>query len=133
MPLITVILFFIFVGLLLLLSSVLKNRKRLQAVTAYGKEHFDIELPNGASIDKQKSGSQFPVFANCSDGEGFFQLITPYIGSLSMNKREYLHQHANDLKNDLKMNKNIYQYFMDEYKIYEGLTEEQAAEKWAEK
>lgn len=133
MPVITVIIFFTFLGLLFLLSSVLKNRKRLKEATEYGLKNFDIELPQGAIIDKSKSGVIFPNFTACSDAENFFQLITPYVGSLSLNKREFLHQHINDLKNDLKMNKEIYQYFIDEYKIYEGLSEADAAEKWTGK
>lgn len=133
MPLITVVIFFIFVGLLFLLSSVLKNRKKLKQAVAYGISNFEIELPHGAAIDKSKSGGVFPSFSRCSDSEAFFQLITPYIGSLNNHKRDYLYQHVNDLKNELKMNKEIYQFFIDEYKSYEGLNDEQAAKKWSGK
>lgn len=115
------------------MSSFLKNRRQLKAATEYGVKNFEIALPHGAAIDKSKSGKIFPHFSACSDAESFFQLITPYLGSLSVNKCEYLHQAINDLKNELKMNKEIYQYFMDEYKIYEGLTEAEAAEKWVGK
>ena len=58
-------------------------------------------------------------------------LVTPYIGSLSKHKRDFLFQHLNDLKNDLKMHKTIYQSFVSEHDIYKDLNDKQAAEKWS--
>lgn len=133
MPLVTVVLFFIFLGLLFVLSNVLKNRKKLKAVKVFGIKEFEIELPQEAYISPKTSGSAFPSFSNCSDAEGFFMLITPYVGSLSKNRREFIYQYINDLKNELKMNKGIYQYFTDEYQKYKGLSEKDAATKWAGK
>lgn len=129
MPLITIVLFFIFVGALALFANSLKRRKKLKAIAAFGLSEFGIELPSSASINKRKE-RQF-VLLNLSDREGFFLMVTPYIGSLSLDKREYLYQSINDLRHDLKINKEIYNYFIDEYKIYEGLSDSQAAEKWS--
>ena len=78
MPLITVIFFFVFIGLLFLLRVVsLKTESKLGQALAYGKENFEIDLPVEASIDKQKSGSDFPHFAQCSDAEGFLSTCYP--------------------------------------------------------
>ena len=133
MPLITIILFFIFVGLLFALATFVKNRKKLEVAKAYGIKNFDIELPPSASILHNKATQGLPRFMETSDAGAFYRLVTPYIGSLSTHKREYLHQHIEDLKNDLKINKEIYRYFTDEYKIYEGLNDEDAAIKWSGK
>jgi hypothetical protein len=133
MPLITIIFFFIFVAMLFMLNNVFAMHKKFKAAEKFGIDNFDIDLPTGATIKRTKLGASLPAFKDASDAEGFFMLITPYIGSLNKIKREYLHQHMNDLKNDLKMHKGVYQYFMDEYKIYDGLDDTEAAEKWAGK
>lgn len=131
MPLITVILFFIFLGLLFSLMSVLKNRKQLSLATNYGEKEFQIDLPAGAKITKASAINNLPAFSSCSAAESFFHLVTPYIGSMSSDKRGQLYEAINALKNDLKMNKEIYRIFTDEYSLYEGLNEEQAAAKWS--
>ena len=131
MPLITVILFFVFVGLLFLLSSVVRNRKKLKQADAYGRAQFEIDLPAGVKIDNN-TDNDIPPFSTLSDAESFYTLITPYIGSLTKHKRDFLFQHLNDLKNDLKMNKDIYQKFVQEYDVYKSLSDKAAAEKWAE-
>lgn len=133
MPVITVIILFVVVGLTVMLMAATRNRKKLKLAHDYGHTHFDIHLPDDVVINTVKEGYDFPAFANMTDGEAFLFLITPYLGSLSVIKREFMLQHINDLKNELKMNKDIYQNFIDEYKIYEGLTEAEAAEKWAGK
>ena len=133
MPLITIILFFIFVGLLMMLATFLKNKKKLEVARQYGAKQFDIDLPPAASIQHNKATQNLPKFTATSDAGAFYRLITPYIGSLTTHKREYLHQHIEDLKNDLKIDKEIYRYFIDEYKIFEGLSDEDAADKWAGK
>jgi len=133
MPVITLVLFFTFIAMLFMLNNILRTHKKFKAAEKFGIDNFDIDLPTGASISGTKSSLALPAFNGASDAENFFMLITPYIGSLNKIKREYLCQHMNDLKDDLKMNKAIYQYFMDEYKVYDGLDDEQAAAKWSEK
>lgn len=128
MPLITVIILFIFTALLFVLSGVLKNRMKLKRAVAYGEETFSIELPQGAQI---KKGKGLPSISTCSDAEAFFILMTPYIGSLSLKKRESLHKTIVALKSDLKMRKEIYSYFTAEYALYDGLSDEEAAQKWS--
>ena len=130
MPLITVIFFFIFVGMLFMLNNVLRNRKKLKQAEDYGRKNFEIDLPDGVKI---YSLPHLPKFTTLSDAESFYHLITPYIGSLSKHKRDFLFQHLNDLKNELKMNKSIYQNFVSEHDIYKDLNDEDAAKKWAEK
>lgn len=130
MPLITIILFFAAVGLLVLLSLFLKNRNKLSAAKEYGRKEFDVDLPMSATI---QHSANVKNFAALSDAGAFFYLVTPYLGSLSNHKRSYIKQSVEDLKNDLKINKDIYRYFMDEYKIYDGLSDKDAAEKWAQK
>ena len=132
MPLVTIIFFFIFLGLLFTLNNVLRNRRKLHKAEAYGQKHFEIDLPDGAKIDKA-SQSSIPPFPTLSDAESFYVLVTPYIGSLNKHKRDFLFQHLNDLKNDLKIHKSIYQNFVTEHDTYKDLSDEQAAEKWSAK
>jgi len=127
---VTIIFFFIFLGLLFTLSNVLRNRKKLHKAESYGQKHFEIDLPDGAKIDNA-SQNGIPAFPTLSDAESFYVLVTPYIGSLNKHKRDFLFQHLNDLKNDLKIHKNIYQNFVTEHDIYKDLSDEQAAEKWS--
>ena len=128
MPLITLILFFIFVGLLMLLTSTVRKRAKIKKVAEYGHAQFEIDLPNTMKV---RVPATLPALTSMSDAEGFFTLITPYIGSLTKHKRDYLFQHVTDLKNELKMNKDVYQNFMTEYAIYKDLSEKAAAKKWA--
>lgn len=130
MPLITIIFFFVFLGLLFLLTGVLGNRKKLKQAEEYGRKHFEINLPDGATIPEVKN-KDTSNFSKLSDAESFYVLVTPYIGSLSKHKRDFLFQHLNDLKNDLKMHKTIYQSFVSEHDIYKDLNDKQAAEKWS--
>ena len=132
MPLVTIIFFFIFLGLLFTLNNVLRNRKKLRRAEIYGQKHFEIDLPDGAKIDNAAQ-SGIPPFSTLSDAEGFYVLVTPYCGSLNKHKRDFLFQHLNDLKNDLKIHKSIYQNFVTEHDIYKDLNDEQAAEKWSGK
>ena len=133
MPLITIILFFIFVGLLFLLNNILQNRKKLLHAKAYGQKEFDLELPQDAYIAPTVTNAHYPKFASLSNAEAFYTLVTPYLGSLSNDRRAFLFQSINDLKNELKMDKAVYQYFMSEYDRYEGLSDKEAAENWAKK
>jgi len=131
MPLISILFFFTFFALLLLFQKVLSDRKKFKQAEKFGITTFDLDLPTTASIHQKNSKGDFPAFAKCSDAEAFFWLVTPYIGSLNLTKREYIHQYVNDLKSELKINKTIYQFFIDEYKLYQGLNAEQAAAKWS--
>jgi len=133
MPIVTIIVFFVFMTLLLLLNNSLQNRKKLKSVKAYGTKTYDIELPQDAYIGRQTSGKKFPIFKHMSDAEGFFCLITPYLGSLSNDRRSFLFQSINDLKNELKIDKAIYQFFVAEYDKFDGLSDKDAATKWAGK
>ena len=132
MPLITIVFFFVFLGLLFLLTTVLGNRNKLKQADNYGRKNFEIDLPDGAEIPEAHN-KNIAKFSTLSDAESFYVLITPYIGSLNKHKRDFLLQHLNDLKNDLKMHKAIYQNFISEYENYKGLTDKQAAEKWSGK
>jgi hypothetical protein len=132
MPVITLVLFFTFVAMLFVLNNILRTRKKFKAAEKFGIDNFDIDLPTGATVNIAKSGLVLPAFNSASDAENFFMLITPYIGSLSVTKREYIRQHANDLKNELKMNKAVYQFFLAEYKQYQGLSDDEAAQKWSD-
>ena len=132
MPLVTIIFFFIFLGLLFTLNNVLRNRRKLHKAETYGQKHFEIDLPDGAKIDNAVQ-SGIPPFSTLSDAESFYVLVTPYIGSLNKHKRDFLFQHLNDLKNDLKIHKSIYQNFVTEHDAYKDLNDEQAAEKWSGK
>ena len=133
MPLISIILFFTAVGLFVLLGIFLKNKNKLNAAKSYGSKEFDIELPVTAGIRKGATEKKLPPFLSLSDAGAFFYLVTPYLGSLSNLKRKYIQQTLEDLKSELRIDKEIYRYFMDEYKIYDGLSDEQAAEKWSQK
>lgn len=131
MPLITIIIFVVCLGTLVLLSVAMKNKKKLAAAKAYGLSAFDIELPATATIRKGAAERTLPQFNSSSDAGAFFRLVTPYLGSLSKPKREYVRQTIEDLKTDLKIDKEIYRYFINEYNTYDGLSDEQAAEKWS--
>ena len=128
MPVITLVLFFVFLFLLLMLMGTLRKNKKLRSVERYGQAQFEIDLPDGVQVP-----AGLPSFVGLSDAEGFYHVITPYIGSLTKHKRDFLFQYLNDLKNELKVNKSVYQKFVTEYELYKGLSDKAAAEKWAGK
>lgn len=131
MPVLILISFVLLVSLLVLVLNGKKRKAKFQAIFDFGQKEFGIELPSSALIMTKGRTGQKLDFMALSDEEGFFYLISPYLGSLSAAKRDFMYQAMNDLKDALRMNKDVYHVFAEEYKIYAGLSEEEAAEKWA--
>ncbi|MEM9469657.1 MAG: hypothetical protein AAF988_05800 [Pseudomonadota bacterium] len=112
------------------LLKALKNKKRREKAFLYGKENFDIELPSNTNAFRGTRGYQLPALANVSDAENFMMLIVPYLGSLPIEKRDKLQKETDILASDLKMNKEIYRFVMDELEKYDGLSDDEASQKW---
>lgn len=130
MPILILITFVLLVALLVYVLNAKKNKAKKRAVFEYGQNEFSIELPASASLVTHISKVKRLSILDLSNPEAFFLLVSPYLGSLSVTKRDFLYQAINDLKDELKMNKHVYQIFVEEYKKYDGLSEEAAAEKW---
>tara|TARA_B100000508_G_C11450482_1_gene273740 strand:+ start:904 stop:1308 length:405 start_codon:yes stop_codon:yes gene_type:complete len=122
--------FLVLVILSFVLLTMIKQTKKRDAAFVFGKSEFDVELPRNPNAYKELSGYQLPPLQNCSDAESFMLLIIPYLGSLKANKRDQIHKEIEALSTNLKMNKEIYRAFMDEYEKYEGLSGDQASNKW---
>jgi len=125
-----VIPFLVLVVLTFVLITTIKQKKKRDAAFKYGKTEFDVELPQNPNAYGASSGYQLPSLQDCSDAESFMLLIVPYLGSLKSTKRSKIHKEIEALSTDLKMNKEIYRAFMDEFEKYEGLSDEQASDKW---
>lgn len=104
MPLIAIIAFVVCVILFVLLTNILANRRQIKAAYQYGKQNFDIELPESASTKSR-------AFHKLSDAEAFFVLITPYVHNLKADKKKKLKTEIENLKADLKIRNDIYDAF----------------------
>lgn len=125
-----VIPFLVLVVLSFILMVNIKQKKKREAAFSFGKSEFDVELPKNPDAYKSLSGYKLPSLLNCSNAESFMLLIIPYLGGLKSEKRGDIHKEIEALSTDLKMHKEIYRAFMDEYEKYEGLSDEQASDKW---
>lgn len=122
--------FLVLVVLSFILLTMIKQTKKRVAAFVFGKSEFDVELPKNPNAYKDLSGYHLPSLQSCSDAESFMLLIVPYLGSLKADKRDQIHKEIEALSMDLKMHKEIYRAFMDEYEKYEGLSDDQASDKW---
>ena len=125
-----VIPFIVLVVLSFFLVTTIRQKNKRKAAFNFGQSHFEVELPQNPNAYSALSGYQLPLLQNCSDADGFMLLIIPYLGSLAGEKRDQIHKEIEALSTDLKMHKEIYRAFMDEYEKYEGLSDEQASDKW---
>jgi hypothetical protein len=112
MPIVAIIAFVICVVLFVLLTNILANRKQIKAAHAYGKQTFDIELPDNASTQRR-------AFHKLSDAEAFYVLVTPYVHNLSSEKQKALKAELDKLKQDLKISNDIYDTFDQKCKVNE--------------
>ncbi len=122
--------FVVLVFLFFFLSASLKKKKKLQAASVYGKDTFDVELPKNTDIRSYAREFSLPLVTVSSAAEVFFMLVTPYFGSLPSKKRIALKKEIEKLSGDLKIDKNIYRFFMNEAEKYEGLNDDEASDKW---
>jgi len=122
--------FVVLVFLFFFLNGNIKKKKKLQAAGAYGHDTFEVELPKNVSIAAYAREFSLPPITVSSAPEVFFMLVTPYFGSLPLKKRKALEKEIESLSGELKIDKNIYRFFMNEAEKYEGLDDDQASEKW---
>lgn len=105
MPLIAIITFVVCVVLFVLLSNVLANRKQIKAAYDYGRNKFDIELPENTAINVR-------AFHKLSDEAAFFTLVIPYLDNLDDAKKDKLKSEIEGLKSDLKIDGALYDRFI---------------------
>lgn len=105
MSLVAIVVFAICVILFLLLVNSLANRKKINAAYAYGRDAFDIELPQNLSFQSRE-------VQGMSDEGAFLLLLMPYFDSLSADKQAQVKETAERLKYDLKIDKGFYDRFM---------------------
>ncbi|NQZ13263.1 MAG: hypothetical protein HRT94_00370 [Alphaproteobacteria bacterium] len=122
--------FIVLVILFFVLAGALKQKKKRAEAFAYGKSQFDVELPYNPNALQELVKYKLPLLQNCSDAECFMILIIPYIGSLHGDKRQKIQGALEDMSANLKVNKEIYRAFMDEYEKYDGLSDDEASDKW---
>lgn len=122
--------FVILVFLFFFLNGTIKKKKKLTAASAYGRDTFEVELPKNVGVSAYIRKFSLPPITVSSAPEVFFMLVTPYFGSLPSKKRKALEKEIESLSGELKIDKNIYRFFMNEAEKYEGLDDNQASEKW---
>lgn len=122
--------FVVLVFLFFFLGGNIKKKKKLEAASAYGRDTFEVDLPKNSGVSAYAREFSLPPITVSSASEVFFMLVTPYFGSLPSKKRKALEKEIESLSGELKINKNIYRFFMNEAEKYEGLDDDQASDKW---